>query len=416
MPDEIQRLRTALRDLVALSTIPAAWVGREPAEVAAGLADVLMGSLPLDFAFVRLSDPTGGVAVDVTRGSAWEGFPEWLQHHIKSSGQRLRRAVIADVGSHVRPCRGFILPIGVNADGGFVAVACSRSDFPTETDQLLLSVAVNHAATGLESARLIHERHRTQEELRQARAEAALRKARRELALVGRRTTMAAMSAGIAHEVRQPLAAIVTSATAGLRWLAKTPPELSEIEDIFKNIVAEGHRANEVIQSVRAMFSATDQPASVFDVNDLIRETVALSRGEADAARVAVRVELASQLPPISGHRIQLQQVILNVVTNGIDAMRPIVDRARELQIESRSFKSNGVEVTVKDTGTGISPENIDRIFDAFFTTKPNGMGMGLSICRSIIESHGGQLSAAPADPYGSVFQILLPTQPVSAR
>jgi signal transduction histidine kinase len=226
---------------------------------------------------------------------------------------------------------------------------------------------------------------------------------------------MAAMSAGIAHEVRQPLAAIVTSATAGLRWLAKTPPELSEIEDIFKNIVAEGHRANEVIQSVRAMFSATDQPASVFDVNDLIRETVALSRGEADAARVAVRVELASQLPPISGHRIQLQQVILNVVTNGIDAMRPIVDRARELQIESRSFKSNGVVVTVKDTGTGISPENIDRIFDAFFTTKPNGMGMGLSICRSIIESHGGQLSAAPADPYGSVFQILLPTQPVSA-
>jgi hypothetical protein len=101
-----------------------------------------MGSLPLDFTFVRLSDPTGGIAVDVTRGSAWEGFPEWLQHHIKSSGQRLRRAVIADVGSHVRPCRGFILPIGVNADGGFVAVACSRSDFPTETDQLLLSVAV----------------------------------------------------------------------------------------------------------------------------------------------------------------------------------------------------------------------------------------------------------------------------------
>src|SRR2546430_5169308 len=167
-PGDIHRLRTALRDLVALSTIPAAWVGREPSAVAAGLADVLVGSLHLDFAFVRLCDPNGGAAVDVTRGDAWNAFPEWLQRHVAADGRYSRREVIPDVGGG-QPCRGLVMPIGVNADGGLVAVACDRSDFPSETDQLLLSVAANHAATAFQSARLVHERRHAEEELRQAR-------------------------------------------------------------------------------------------------------------------------------------------------------------------------------------------------------------------------------------------------------
>src|SRR3989441_6707335 len=170
-PEEIHRLRTALRDLVALSTIPAAWVGREPPAIAAGLADVLVGSLHLDFAFVRLRDPNRGAAVDVTRGDAWEAFPEWLQRHLAAVGQRSRKEIIPDVGGGGERCRGLVVPVGVNADGGLVAVACERADFPTETDQLLVSVAANHAATAFQSARLTHERRRAEAELRRARDE-----------------------------------------------------------------------------------------------------------------------------------------------------------------------------------------------------------------------------------------------------
>src|SRR5882724_7231840 len=174
-PGDIHRLRTALRDLVALSTIPAAWVGREPSAVAAGLADVLVGSLHLDFAFVRLCDPDGGAAVDVTRGDAWKAFPEWLQGHLAAVGQRWRKEIIPDVGGGGERCRGLVVPVGVNADGGLVAVACDRADFPTETDQLLVSVAANHAATAFQSARLVHERRRAEEELRQARDDLELK-------------------------------------------------------------------------------------------------------------------------------------------------------------------------------------------------------------------------------------------------
>src|SRR5438552_13239334 len=146
---EIPRLRTALRDLVALSTIPAAWVGREPPAVAAGLADVLVGSLHLDFAFVRLCDPDGGAAIEMTRGNAWKAFPEWLQRHLAAVGQLSRKEIVPDLGG-AEPIRGIVIPIGINAEGGLVAVASNRTDFPTEIDQLLLSVAANRAATALD--------------------------------------------------------------------------------------------------------------------------------------------------------------------------------------------------------------------------------------------------------------------------
>src|SRR5438105_9137234 len=186
-PGDVRALRTALRDLVALSTIPAAWIGREPSTIAAGLADVLVGSLQLDFAFVRLCDPNGGAAVDVTRGDAWKAFPEWLERHRPPVGQSWRKEIIPDVGGGVERCRGLVIPIGVNADGGLVAVACDRADFPTETDQLLLSVAANQAATAFQSAGLIHERRRAEDELRRARDELEVKVAARTEEL--RRTT-----------------------------------------------------------------------------------------------------------------------------------------------------------------------------------------------------------------------------------
>ena len=157
------------------------------------------------------------------------------------------------------------------------------------------------------------------------------------------------------------------------------------------------------------MYSQSNQIVTPLDVNELIRQTIALVRGEFEVARIAIQLELASQLPLISAHRVQLQQVVLNVVTNAADAMRTVTDRARVLRIKSGVSQSNSVEVTIKDSGTGVEPENIDHIFDAFFTTKTNGMGIGLAICRSIVEAHGGTLTASARAPHGSVFRIALP-------
>jgi PAS domain S-box-containing protein len=240
-------------------------------------------------------------------------------------------------------------------------------------------------------------------------AENKLRSARLELAQTSRRTSLSAMVAAIAHEIRQPLGAIVTNAGAGLRWLNRATPDLEEVRDAFKHIVADGHRASEVIQSIRSMFTEGEHPGIPTDANELIRETIAIASGELDAARVTIELELAEKLPLISAHRGQLQQVVLNIVTNAADSMRGIDDRERMLRVRSRPFDSNGIALSVQDSGTGIDPQNIERIFDTFFTTKANGMGMGLAICRSIVEAHGGNLSVSPGVPHGSVFHIVLP-------
>jgi len=239
-------------------------------------------------------------------------------------------------------------------------------------------------------------------------AENKLLEARQELAQVSRRTTLAAMSAAIAHEIRQPLGAIVTNANAGLRWLDRSTPDLAEVRDTLKHISADGHRASEVIQSIRAMFAKSDPVGAPLDANELIRETIAMASDELEAAKIDVQLELG-QLPMIPAHRGQLQQVVLNILTNAAESMHNIDDRARTLRVRSKPFNSAGVALSVQDSGTGIDPEHAERIFDAFFTTKNNGMGMGLAICRSIVEAHGGTLSVSPGVPYGSVFHIVLP-------
>jgi PAS domain S-box-containing protein len=240
-------------------------------------------------------------------------------------------------------------------------------------------------------------------------AEEKLREVRHELAQAARRTTLSAMSAAIAHEIRQPLGAVVTNANAGLRWLNRPEPDLAEVRDTLNHIVSDGHRANEVIQSIRAMFAKGDHVGAPLDANELIRETISMASGELEAGRIVVELELAEKIPLIPAHRGQLQQVVLNIVSNAADSMRGIEDRARMLRVRSRPFDSTGVAVSIQDTGTGIDPENVDRIFDAFFSTKTNGMGMGLAICRSIVEAHGGSLSVSPGVPHGSIFHMVLP-------
>jgi signal transduction histidine kinase len=230
-----------------------------------------------------------------------------------------------------------------------------------------------------------------------------------ELARVARLTTMGEMTASIAHEINQPLAAIVANANAGLRWLANAAPDLDETQAALKRIVSDGHRASEVIGSIRAIFKKDDQARTPLDVNELIREILALMHGQLETHQVWLRTELVEQLPHVAANRVQLQQVILNLAMNAVEAMAAVADRRRLLRICSETHNPSGVLLTVEDSGTGIDPDNINRIFDAFFTTKSSGMGMGLSICRSIIEAHGGRLTAARGHPHGSVFQVFLP-------
>jgi PAS domain S-box-containing protein len=241
-------------------------------------------------------------------------------------------------------------------------------------------------------------------------AEEAARTAQSELAQVARLTAMGEMSASIAHEINQPLAAIVANGNAGLRWLANAAPDLDEVRATLKRIVSDGHRAGKVISGVRTLFKKNVQARAPIDVNDLVREVLALVRGELESRRVTVAAELG-QLPPVTADRAQLQQVILNLISNALDAMSAISDRPRVLRLRSERCEPGKIMVTVHDSGPGVEKKNIHRIFEPFFTTKASGTGMGLAICRSVVESHGGQLMASHGHPYGAVFQIVLPLQ-----
>jgi C4-dicarboxylate-specific signal transduction histidine kinase len=242
--------------------------------------------------------------------------------------------------------------------------------------------------------------------------EEALRDAQANLAHVVRVTTLGELAASIAHEVNQPLAAVVANAEAGLRWLRRGTPDVDAACRSVEWIIDDGNRASEVIRRVRALAKKSDVEMVPLDVNDVVRESIALVQRELISHQVSLRTELASPLPMVLGDRVQLQQVIINLVMNGIEAMQSVTDRSRELVIRSSQDETRQVIVSVTDCGAGISAEDVDRLFNPFFTTKSSGMGMGLSICRSIMEGHGGRLWATANVPHGATFQF---TVPVSA-
>jgi PAS domain S-box-containing protein len=237
----------------------------------------------------------------------------------------------------------------------------------------------------------------------------ALRLARGEVSRVTQRLAMGEMAASIVREIGQPLEAIATNANAALRLLAGPAPSLEGVRSPLQRVVEDSQRANEVIEKIRLIFNPDPSPKALLDVNNLIREVIALVRGEIENQRVKVRTELANDLPLVSANLTQLQQVIVNLVTNAIEAMHGVADSHRVLQIATKIYDTRYLLITVEDSGTGIDPKDRDSILEPFVTTKSNRMGMGLSICWSVIANHGGRLAVAPGQSQGSIFQVFLP-------
>ncbi len=257
----------------------------------------------------------------------------------------------------------------------------------------------------------ITERRRAEEELR--RSEASLRKVQGELAHVTRVTTMGELTASIAHEVNQPIAGMVINGNAGLRWLARLKEDSANLDgarEALQRIIRDGKRVGDIIARIRALFRNTEAAKELLDLNETIREVVVLIRNEMDKMRIVLRLELATQLPRVVGDRVQLQQVILNLILNAIEAMSTVEGRLRELSVGTRTQGGAEVKVTVGDSGPGIDPDRMEQIFAAFHTTKPGGLGMGLSISRSIVENHGGRLWATGNEGPGVTFQFTLLT------
>jgi C4-dicarboxylate-specific signal transduction histidine kinase len=241
------------------------------------------------------------------------------------------------------------------------------------------------------------------------RRERQYREAQMALAHANRVTTMGQLTASITHEVNQPITAAVTYALAARRFLKAEPPNFHEVDDALSLIVKEGNRAGEVVERVRALVKKVPARKDAVAIDDAILEVIALTRAEAAKNSVSVRTQFAEGLPRVQGDRVQLQQVMLNLILNAIQSMRDVEDGNRELHISTVSIEPEGVCVAVRDTGHGLRPESLPRLFEPFYTTKPDGMGMGLSICRSIIEAHGGRLWATRCEPRGALFQFTIP-------
>jgi C4-dicarboxylate-specific signal transduction histidine kinase len=271
----------------------------------------------------------------------------------------------------------------------------------------VLKLLASQAAISLENSRLYSDLAEREAEARES--ERRYREVQTELAHANRVATMGQLAASIAHEVKQPITGVVTNAHAALRWLGGQPPDLKEVRHSVDEIIKDGNRAGDVVDRIRALIKKAPSRIDRLDINAGIREVIELTRGEAVTNGVSVQTDLADSLPLIDGDRVQLQQVILNLMMNAIEAMSGVSDGTRELRISTRKAEPGGVLVAVRDSGPGLAPATLEHLFNAFYTTKPGGLGLGLSICRSIIEAHGGRLWASANVPRGAIFEFAVP-------
>jgi signal transduction histidine kinase len=564
---EIRRLQRCINDLISVLALPAIWIGNEPDQIVRTVLDALLGMLRLDFVYVRLQDPAGEALIEMVRiarpakptvapHQIGELLAPWMEHE-SHKWPALLRNPLGDGDLSIVPLR-----LGLQGEIGVIVAGSQRADFPDQTERLILSIAANQAAIGLQEARLLSEQKRiaseldqrvaqrtielaaaneelkkeiaerrlAEEELKRSEtllaeaqrlsstgsftwrvvsdditwseqsyrifqieratpvtiglisdrihpedlpafkqqlararrdgsdvefdcrlqlpdssvrhlhvvshssrdgndqleytgaiqdvterrlAEEALSRARAELAHVARVTSLGVLTASIAHEVNQPLSGIITNAGTCLRMLAADPPNVDGARETARRTIRDGNRASDIIMRLRALFGKQESTTEALDLNDTAREVIALSLGELQRSRVVLQTELADGLPPVSGDRIQLQQVILNLLRNASDAMSGVEDRPRRLLIRTERDAGEHVRLSVQDAGIGFEPQAANRLFEAFYTTKSDGMGIGLSVSRSIIESHHGRLWAAPNEGPGATFSFSIPCEPI---
>jgi C4-dicarboxylate-specific signal transduction histidine kinase len=283
-----------------------------------------------------------------------------------------------------------------------------RSEFPQATESATFLRFAAFLAAALLITGLMEIKRRVEES--RNRAEGALREAQADLAHISRVTTLGELTASLAHEVKQPIAAAVTDANTCLRWLTRDQPDLEEAREASLRVVKDATRAAEIIDRIRLLFKKGSPQREMVDVNEVIREMIVLLRNQATRYSIFVQTDLAADIPQIMGDRVQLQQVLMNLIVNSIDAMKE-VEGTRNLVIKSQRAENEQVMLSVSDTGVGLPAQQADKIFNAFFTTKDQGTGMGLRISRSIVESHGGRLWAADNPPRGARFHFTLPTK-----
>jgi PAS domain S-box-containing protein len=377
-------------------------------------------SAQLDTALVTVTDITERKRAEYLTGHVFETAPDAIyivgrdyrfQRVNAAFARRFRLPAEKIVGMRMDELGGaepFAETYKPNLDRCFAGQQVSFAGwFPTPSGRLYLAATYSPLrpdSVGVEAVLVI-----TRDFTDLAQASDALQDTQAELAHVTRVTALGELTASIAHEVNQPLAAIVADATASLNWLAANTPDLDRAKEALEAIVKDGHRAADVIQRIRGLATKAAPQKVRLDVNELIRDVVPLIGPEVRSHEVSLRLDLAPALPPVAADRVQLQQVLINFVMNGIQAMDS-VDRRRELVIRSRPHEADHVLVAVQDAGVGIDSSKMDELFTAFFTTKPGGMGMGLSISRSIIEAHGGRIWATPNPDHGATFQFALPT------
>jgi len=550
--DEVRRLRACINDLVSILALPAIWSGHEPSQIGRTLLDALVGMLRVDFAYLRFVDSFDGTPFEMLHVAQ---FRRNLQLRPDELGRLLSPCFTGQP-----PTSSFLIPnpvgegnvsiahrcLGLQNEMGVLVAGSARTDFPTETERLLLDVAANQAVIGLQEARRSIEQKRIAQELdhrvaqrtrelleREARIRRLmeaniigigmwnldgrileaneeflrmiqytredlvsghmrwtdmtppewrdqnemavaemkatgmvqpyekeffrkdgtrvpvlvgsalfeeggnegvsfvmdiaerkraedererLRQALADLAHISRVTTMGELTASLAHEIKQPIAAAVTNAKTCLRWLARDEPDLPEAREAAARIIKDVSRASEIISRISLLFKKGAAQRELLDVNEIIHEMIVLLRNEASRYSISIHSELADALPKAMADRVQLQQVFMNLMLNGIEAMK---DAAGELTIKSGQTEDGQLLISIRDTGVGIPSEKVGQIFDAFFTTKTQGTGMGLAITRSIIEAHGGRVWATANSSRGATFHFILPTggkaAPVSA-
>jgi PAS domain S-box-containing protein len=530
--DEVRRLQGCLGDLISVMALPALWSGRDAAAITTAVLEGLVGMLRLDFAYARLHEAVVGTPMEFIRVGnghvprvAAEAVGQRLVGYRTREAPGTRRRVRNPMGD------GSVLiaffAIGIHDELGLVVVGSEREDFPTAIEELLVQVAVNQAAIGLQEARRVDraeaktrtlaslvehsgdfigvasldgevmfvnpagrklterttgrtpervveyvfpaDRHLVEESIWPAvlagkawdgelrllnavtgealpmlvhafmirdpasghpvavatisrdmsaarEAEEALRRAREELAHVGRVTTMGELTASIAHEVNQPLGAIVTNAHACLHWLKGPTPNMAEGLAAAQRIIRDANRASDVIRGIRAFLTRGAAARTEIALEDLVADVIELTRDEAAAHGVTILFVRKSGVPPVFGDRTQLQQVVLNLVMNAIEALAGMSEGPRLVEISVYREGADEVRVCVRDSGPGIDPAKREQVFEAFHTSKPNGMGLGLAISRSILEAHGGRIWAMPnADAKGETLVLSLPIAPGQA-